>query len=92
MQIFLINKQFFWAVTKQAGMGPADADIICSTMNLPLTFGCWSMEGNFGVVQELVGKVEVAATAISDTQPMCMNEETGLTKDVIFSGGTVLLV
>ena len=49
-------------------MGPADADIICSTMNLPLTFGCWSMEGNFGVVEELVGKTEVAATAISDTQ------------------------
>ena len=46
-------------------MGPADADIICSAMNLPMIFGFWSIHINFGVVEELVGKAEVAATALA---------------------------
>ena len=50
----------------EAGMGLADADIICSAMNLPLTFGFWSTQGNFvGVVEEKIGKAEVAATALT---------------------------
>jgi hypothetical protein len=33
-------------------------------MDFPLTFGFWSTKGNFGDVEKLVGKVEVAATAL----------------------------
>ena len=81
----------------EAGMGLADADIICSAMNLPLTFGFWSTQGNFvGVVEEKIGKAEVAATALA-MKEVCQQEiyqtlnvhERG---DLIFSGGTVLLL
>ena len=47
-------------------MGPADADIICSSMNLvPLTFGLWCTKGKFSVVEELVVKAAVAETALA---------------------------
>ena len=47
-------------------MGPADADIICSAMNFPLTFGFWSTQGrNFGAVEEEVENAEVNATALA---------------------------
>jgi hypothetical protein len=35
---FSINKQFILGC-HEAGMGPGNADVICSAMNLPLTFG-----------------------------------------------------
>ena len=58
----------------EAGMGLADADIICSAMNLPLTFGFWSTQGNFvGVVEEKIGKAEVAATALA-MKEVCQQE------------------
>ena len=47
-------------------MGLGDTDIICSAMNLPLTFGFWSMQCNFGVVvEEMVGRAEIATTALA---------------------------
>ena len=47
-------------------MGPGDADdIICSAMNLPLPFGFWSTQDNFGVEEEMVGYAEVVATALA---------------------------
>ncbi len=48
-------------------MGLADAisSAPCSAMNLPLTFGFWSTQSNFGVVKEVVRKAEVAATALA---------------------------
>ena len=54
-------------------MGPADADIICSAMNLPCTstFGFWSTQGNFGAVEELVGNAEVTATALAMKVEVC---------------------
>ena len=63
---FSINKQFIFGGHK-AGMGPANADIICSAINLvSLTFGFWSTQGtNFDVVQEVVGKAEIHATALA---------------------------
>ena len=62
---FSINKQFIFGGHK-AGMGLANANIICSAINLvSLTFGFWSTQGNFDVVQELVGKAEIHATALA---------------------------
>ena len=55
-------------------MGPADAEIIYSAMNLPITYGFWSMQGNFGIVEEeLVGKAEVAADALA-MKEVCQDE------------------
>ena len=84
----------------EAGMGLADADIICSAMNLPITFGKCSTQGNFSVVEELVGRAEVlATTALVAMNNVCQEEiyqtlnfhrkEIELTKDVFSSGGTV---
>jgi len=76
---FSINKQFILGC-HEAGMGPADADIICSAMNLPLTFGFWSTQGNFGAVEELVGNAEVTATALAMKE--ACQEEIYLTLNV----------
>ena len=37
---FEINQQFI-LVCHEAGMGPGNADIVCSEMNLPLAVGFW---------------------------------------------------
>ena len=47
-------------------MGPADADIFCSAMNLPIAFEFSSTQCNISsIVEELVGKAEVAVTALA---------------------------
>ena len=48
----------------EAGLGPGDADIICSAMNLPIPVGYWSTQGNFCAVEELVGKAQLETTAL----------------------------
>ena len=45
-------------------MGLGDADFICSAMNLPSTFGFWSIQGKFGVGEEMVGIAETDTTAL----------------------------
>ena len=52
---FSINQQFILGC-HEAGLGPGDADIICSAMNLPIPVGYWSTHGNFCAVEKLVGK------------------------------------
>ena len=49
-------------------------------MNLPLTFGFWSTQGNFGAVEELVGNAEVTATALAMKE--ACQEEIYLTLNV----------
>ena len=62
-------------------MGPVDADIICSAMNLPLTFGFGSAtQANFGVLEEVVGKAEVDPTALA--MKVACQEEIYLTLNV----------
>jgi hypothetical protein len=72
---FTLNKQFIFGC-HEVGMGLADADIICSAMNLPLTFGFWSsMQGNFGAVeQQRVGNAEVTETALA-MKEACQEEK-----------------
>jgi hypothetical protein len=72
---FSINKRFILGC-HEAGMGPGNADIICSAMNLPIPVGYWSrMQGNFCVVEELFGKaqVETAALAMQEACQRCRN-------------------
>ena len=61
---FAINQQFILGC-HEAGLGPGDADIVCSAMNLPLAVGFWSTQGNFTAVEEKVGEAEVATTALA---------------------------
>jgi hypothetical protein len=64
-------------------MGPADADIICSSMNLvPLTFGLWCTKGKFSVVEELVAKAEVVETALAMMKEACQEENISVTQCV----------
>ena len=60
---FSINQQFILGC-HEAGLGPGDADIICSAMNLPIPVGYWSTQGNFCAVEELVGKAQLETTAL----------------------------
>ena len=52
---FAINQQFILGC-HEAGLGPGDADIVYSAMNLPLAVGFWSTQGNFTAVEEKVGE------------------------------------
>ena len=61
---FAINQQFILGCHK-AGMGPGDADIVCSAMNLPIAVGFWSTQGNFTAVDDVVGAAEVATAALA---------------------------
>ena len=76
---FAINQQFILGC-HEAGLGPGDADIVCSAMNLPLAVGFWSTQGNFTAVEEKLGEVEVATTALA-MEEAC-REEIYLTLNV----------
>ena len=62
---FAINQQFILGCHEAGFLGPGNADIVCSAMNLPLAVGFWSTQGNFTPVEEKVGEAEVATTALA---------------------------
>ena len=76
---FSINKQFILGC-HEAGMVLADANIICSAMNLPFTFRSWSTQGNCGVLEKLGGKAEGAATSPSCNERGVPGKNTSYTQ------------
>jgi len=48
---FKINNMFVLGCHK-AGMSPVDADIICSSLSLPLQIGYWSRKGRFNNLEQ----------------------------------------
>ena len=61
---FAINQQFILGCHEDA-LGPGDADIVYSAMNLPLAVGFWSTQDDFTAVEEKVGEAEVATTVLA---------------------------
>ena len=55
---FAINNMFVLGCHK-AGMGPVDADIICSSLSLPLQSGYWSSKGRFNQLEQSIGEAEI---------------------------------
>jgi hypothetical protein len=76
-----INLQFILGC-QESGLGPGDADIVCSAMNmLPLAVQFWSKQGNFAAVKEKVGEAEVATTALAmEDREAIYQTLNGLTK------------
>ena len=77
---FAINQQFILGC-HEAGLGPGDADIVCSAMNLPLAVGFWSTQGNFTAVEDVVGEVAVTTAALT-MEEFCWEEEIFQTLNV----------
>ena len=73
---FAINNVFVLGC-HEAGMSPVDADIICSSLSLPLLIGYWNRKGRFNNLEQRVGEAEVVATEKSMRE--AMNEEMHLT-------------
>jgi hypothetical protein len=62
-------------------MGPVNADIVCSAVNLPLAVGFWSTQGNFTAVEDVVGEVAVTTAALT-MEEFCWEEEIFQTLNV----------
>ena len=76
---FAINNMFVLGC-HEAGMGPVDADIICSSLSLPLQSVYWRRKGRFNQLEQRIGEAEIDVTKNSMRE--AMNEEVQLTLDV----------